>query len=66
MNIKSIVASPIVRDDKLIAILAVVNKTGIEFSEYDVKTLEQLSIIVSCIIEKINLYNILKDEEAEF
>ena len=66
LNIKSIVASPIVRDDKLIAILAVVNKTGIEFSEYDVKTLEQLSIIVSCIIEKINLYNILKDEEAEF
>ena len=65
LNIKSVVASPILRDDKIIAILAIVNKTGIEFSEYDVKTLEQLSILVSCIIEKINLYNILKDKEAE-
>ncbi len=65
LNIKSIVASPILREDNLVAILVTVNKIGMEFSEYDIKTLEQLSIIISCIIEKIKLYNILKDKEAE-
>lgn len=66
LNIKTILASPILEGDKVIAIVMAVNKVGLAFSEYDVKTLEQLALEISLIIEKINLYNIhntLKNKE---
>jgi transcriptional regulator with GAF, ATPase, and Fis domain len=65
LNVKSVVATPILNKSETIAVLVSINKTGLDFSENDIKTLEQLAIIIFDIIEKIKLYNILKDKEAE-
>ena len=63
LNIKSFVASPVVLDGSVIAVIMAVNKVGMKFSEYDVSTLEQLSSVISLIINKINLYNITKNKD---
>lgn len=58
LNIKTILSSPVLESDKVIAVVMSVNKVGLDFSEYDIKTLEQLALEISLIIGKINLYNI--------
>ena len=58
LNIKTLLSSPVLESDKVIAVVMSVNKVGLSFSEYDIKTLEQLALEISLIIGKINLYNI--------
>lgn len=66
LNIKTLVSSPVLKDDKVIAVVMALNKVGSGFSEYDVKTLEALALEISLIIGKINLYNmynVLKNKQ---
>ncbi|MBR3654929.1 MAG: GAF domain-containing protein [Elusimicrobia bacterium] len=61
VKLKSAVFLPVKNEDKVIAIVVAVNKKDSSFNCSDVKVLEHISVIIYGIIERMNLYNKLKE-----
>ena len=61
VKLKSAVFLPVKKEDKVIAIVVAVNKKDSSFNCSDVKVLEHISVIIYGIIERMNLYNKLKE-----
>ena len=65
MKLKSAAFLPIKHENKVMAIAVAINKKNSDFDFTDIRILEHISVIIYGIIDKMKLYNKLKNNDIK-